>query len=60
MPGDTKLPINGVKFQINMHGYQAVLGDLTIISFQLLHRLNSYFILNANTRAQHRPIIQLF
>lgn len=57
VPRDTKLPINGVKFQINMHGYQAVLGDLTIISFQLLRGLNSYFILNTNTRAQHRPII---
>lgn len=54
VPGDAKAPTNGVKFQINLHWYQGVLGDLTIVSFKLLHRLNSYFILNANTMAKHR------
>lgn len=57
VPRDAGAPTNGVKFQINLHWYQGVLGDLTIISFKLLYRLSSYFILNANTMAKHRTII---
>lgn len=57
VPGDCKVPTNGVKFQVNLHWYQGVLGDLTIISFKLLYRLSSCFIPNANTTTKHGTII---
>ena len=57
MPEDARVPTNGVKFQINLHWYQGVLGDSTIISFKLLYRLYRYFILNINTMAKHRTFI---
>lgn len=57
VPGDAWAPTNGVKFQINLHWYQGVLGDSTIVSFKLLYRLCSYFILNINAMAKHRTVI---
>lgn len=60
VPGDSKAPTNGVKFQINLHWYQRVLGDLTIISFKLFYRWNSCFILNANTMTKHRLLFNCF
>lgn len=59
VPGDSKDSTNGVNFQINLHRYQGVLGDLTIINFKLLYRWKSYFILSANTVAKHRHLFVL-